>query len=78
MVSYLESLEVFFAPTTLPRDIWRHLEGSIARNLREKHPDQAAFYPPDNRTGSKKANLGIRVQVTSDQPICGLDKLIDV
>jgi hypothetical protein len=75
---YLESLEIFFAPTSLAWDIRRHVEGSIARNLRDKHPDDSLFYPNDNWTFAKRAKLGISVSITSDSPIRGLDSVLEV
>ena len=62
---YLESLEIFFAPTSLAWDIRRHVEGLIAKSLRHKHRDDALYYPNDNWTFAKRDKLGISVSITS-------------
>ena len=84
IVPYLESIEVFFAPTTALSNPERcHVEGCIAHNFRYKHPNEARFYPSDNMTGrsldtstGKTKFWGITVPVTSDHPIMGLDPFL--
>ena len=76
VIPYLESLEVFFAPTSCDTQIRRHVEGWIAKNLRAKHPDDAIHYPSDNRTVAGKP-LGIAVSISSDMPIRGLDARLE-
>lgn len=76
--AYLESIEVFFAPTSLPEELRKHVEGRIARQLTERHPAAARFYPADNWTRTMPAPLGGRIRVTADQPIEGLDAELDV
>jgi hypothetical protein len=74
---YLESIEVFFAPTTsLSNNERCHVEGCISWNLRLKHPNEARFY--SNRHAGKSQDLGISIPVTSDHPIMGLDPFIDL
>lgn len=75
--AYLESLEILFAPTSCDTDTRRHLEGSIARNLRVRHPDESLYYPSDNRT-TPRAPKGIRLSISSDVPIRGLDALLEI
>jgi hypothetical protein len=78
ILAYLESIEVFFAPTSLPDELRKHVEGRIARQLTERHPAAARFYPPDNWTQTLPAPLGARVAVVSTRPIEGLDAVIEV
>jgi len=77
VVPCLESLEIFFAPTRCDTDTRRHLEGSIARNLRVRHPEEALYYPSDNRT-MPRASKSMTVSIGSDVPIRGLDALLEV
>jgi len=86
IVPYLESIEVFFAPTTALSNNERcHVEGCIAHSLRSKHPNEARFYPPDNQTGRSLDNAtgktkfwGITVPVTSDHAIMGLHPYLEL
>jgi hypothetical protein len=55
----------------------KHVEGCLARQLRQRHPVEARFYPADNRTIPRKM-LGIRIAVTAEAPIEGLDPEIEV
>lgn len=73
----LESIEVFFAPTDCAHDMRKHVEGCLARQLKQRHPGAARFYPADNRTIPRKM-LGIRIAVTAEAPIEGLDPEIEV
>lgn len=77
VVPYLESLEIFFAPTSCDTETRRHLEGSIARSLRTAHPDCALYYPSDNRT-IPRAPKGIEVSISTAIPIRGLDAVLAV
>jgi hypothetical protein len=78
VLAYLESLEVFFAPTDLPDQLRKHVEGRVARHLTERHPGAARFYPPDNWTQTLPAPLGVRLAVTSTRAIEGLDPEIEI
>jgi hypothetical protein len=78
VIAYLQSIEVFFAPTSLPGELRKHVEGRIARQLTEQHPQEARFYPVDNWTKMLPAPLGARIMVTSDLPIEGLDGELEV
>jgi hypothetical protein len=75
---YLESIEVFFALTPGLSNRERcHVEGCFAYSLRSKHPNDARFYPANNKTG-RSAPLGVTIPVTSDQPIMGLDAMLEL
>ncbi|MCX8007135.1 MAG: hypothetical protein N3B11_03355 [Coriobacteriia bacterium] len=77
IVEYVRTLCVFVAPLDVDRRLRRHIEGSIARSLREKHPDCAALYPSDNRTGISQTLSGYRLEITSDAQIAGLDPVLE-
>ena len=75
---YVESIEVFFAPTpTLSNAERCHVEGCIAYSLRSKHPNDARFYLSDNRTG-RSSPWDVTIPVSSDQPIMGLDPVLEL
>jgi hypothetical protein len=78
VVAYVDALTVFVAPMDMDRDVRRHVEGSIARSLRANHPESAALYPSDNRTGTSRTVSGYRLEITSDEPIAGLDSVLEV
>jgi hypothetical protein len=86
IMPYLESIELFFAPTpALSNNERCHVEGCIARNLHDKHPNEARFYPSDNLTGRSRDKAtgktklwGIPVPVTSDHPIMGIDPSLEL
>lgn len=78
VIAYLRSIEVFFAPTSLPDELRRHIEGRIARQLSDRHRQEARFYPADTWTGTLPAPRGDKISVTSDRPIEGLDAVLDV
>jgi hypothetical protein len=73
----VESIEVFFAPTDVSGELRKHIEGCLARQLRQRHPVEARFYPADNRT-IPRAMLGQTIRVTSEWPIEGLDSELEV
>jgi hypothetical protein len=73
----VESVEVFFAPTELSSEMRKHVEACLARQLRTRHPEAARFCPADNRTVQRKMQ-GMRISVTADVPIEGLDPAIEV
>lgn len=75
--AYVESLEVFFAPTSLASETRKHVEGCLARQLKQRHPVEARFYPADNRTIPREMR-GATVRVSSDLPIEGLDREVEV
>jgi hypothetical protein len=65
------------APIAADRPMRRHVEGSIARALRTKSDAERALYPSDNRTGVSHRISGVRLEITADVPIVGLDTAID-
>jgi hypothetical protein len=77
VLAYLDSIEVFFAPTALPGEVRKHVEGRIARQLTERHPAAARFYPPDNWTRTLPEPFGARIAVVSARRIEGLDPSIE-
>lgn len=78
VVEYVDALSVFVAPLDVDRALRRHIEGSIARSLRDVHADCAALYPGDNRTGVSRTLSGYRLQLTSDEEIAGLEPVLEV
>jgi hypothetical protein len=78
IVDYIGIIEVFVAPLDVDRHLRRHIEGSLARSLRDNHPDCAALYPIDNRTGISRTLSGYQLEITSDEPIAGLDPVMSV
>lgn len=74
---YVDALAVFVAPLDVGRPLREHIEGSIASNLRTNHPECSTLYPRDCRTGCG-AEAGVRLEITSDEPIAGLDSPLDV
>lgn len=79
VIEHIKSIEIFFAETEdLTQDIRKHIEGSIARNLRTQYPQYKVLYPDDNRTGVKRVKLNKKLVITSDQKILGLDSAIDL
>jgi hypothetical protein len=78
VLAYVDALEVFFAPTgTLPVQDRKHLEACIARQLRERHPHEARFYPADNRT-IPRSTKGARIAIRCAVPVMGLDVEVSV
>jgi hypothetical protein len=79
ILPYLESIEVFFAPTAgLSNNERCHVEGCLADRVRTKNPEQANYYPSDNRALIVGDMLGKMVPVTSDLPIMGLDPVLEL
>lgn len=71
-------MAICFAETTCKKDIRRHIEGCIAKNLGVNHPNKRQFYPSDNRTGVKKEKLRQRLLITGDAHILSLDEYLDI
>lgn len=78
VLTYVDYIDVYFAPTEFSREIRKHVEGSIGWNLRERHPDLTKFYPADNRVVRNKILLNETINISSDQPIAGLDSVIEI
>lgn len=75
---YLAALNVFVAPLDADRALRRHVEGSIAWDLRRNHPDDCALYPADNHVGVGRTPRSMRLLITSDLPIAGLADSLDI
>jgi hypothetical protein len=78
VVEYVRALEVFVAPVEADRSLRRHIEGSIASRLRTVHTDVKALYPDDNYAAAGSGKMQIRLEMTTDAPIAGLDHVLDV
>jgi hypothetical protein len=78
VIKYVECIDVYFAPIKLPIDKRRHIEGSIAYNLRRKYPELTRFYTDDNHVGMNKEWFGEKIAITSDETIAGLDSEIEI
>jgi hypothetical protein len=77
VAAYVDALAVLVAPLDVGRSMREHHEGSVASNLRSNHDDCCSLYPRDCRTGCG-VEAGIRLEITSDQPIAGLDALLSI
>lgn len=75
---YIEAISVFVAPLDVDRGMRRHIEGSIAKSLRAKQSPDGALYPSDVRTGVSRSISGVRLHITSDELIAGLDSVLDI
>jgi len=71
-------MTVFAAQIASDTQKRRHIEASIAWNLRNNHPEAKALYPDDNRVGSGRSKVFIRLEITSDEPIAGLDPVLEI
>lgn len=77
VAAYVDALAVFVAPLDVDRSMREHIEGSIASNLRTNHAECCTLYPHDCRTGCS-AEAGIPLEITSDEPIAGLDSRLSI
>lgn len=78
VLQYVQYLNVFVAPLANEPRLRKYIEGAISRHLRSS-PDQASrFYPADNRTVAGRIPMGIRLAVSSDEPIAGLPSELNV
>lgn len=78
VVEYVSAIAVFVAPLEGGRGLRRRIEGAIGRNLRIVHPEAKTLYPDDNRIGTGSTDPMIRLEVTADAPIAGLDSVLEV
>ncbi|HPA19285.1 MAG TPA: hypothetical protein PLU30_16175 [Verrucomicrobiae bacterium] len=76
VIRYVHALTVFFAPLETETKFRKHVEGLIAWNLRTRHLEASALYPDDNYTSKNKAITGVRLLISSAEPIQGLDREI--
>lgn len=77
IAAYVRALRVFAAAVTGPKSTRRHIEGCIARSVRGKGPEAKALYPEDNRVGLRSGYAPIRLAITAESPIAGLDSVIE-
>jgi len=73
VLSYLSTLNIFFAEVNVERALRKHIEGCIGWNLRNKHPEAKMLYPDDNHVGTMdNKNHGVLLIRAAEQ-IRGLD-----
>lgn len=77
VIEYIRSIAVFFAPIETSNELRKHIEGSIGRNLRNKHPNYKMLYPDDNHIGIGTP-MGKILRISSDKNILGLDPEIAI
>jgi len=77
VAEYVDGIAVFAAPVEDDRALRRQIEGSIARSLRAKGTEDKALYPADNRTGVSRHPRHLRLKITADAFIAGLDASLD-
>ena len=75
---YIEAIDVYFSPIYCDKRTRKHIERSIAWNLRNNHPQESMFYPSDNRTGRYKEPIGDTLSIGSDEKIEGLDAVLHI
>lgn len=78
VLDYVAGLTVFVAQIDGDVQLRRHIEESLAWNLRNNHPDDKVLYPDDNRVGAGRSKGTIRLEISSDKPIAGLDPVLEV
>jgi hypothetical protein len=78
VVEYISAMDVFVAETDVEVGLRRHIEGSIGWNLRNSHKDSKMLYPDDNHVGRNFTSASIRLEISSDEPIAGLDPEIEI
>ena len=71
--SYLDIIDIYFAPTQLETQVRRHIEGCLGWNLRNNHPECKTFYPDDNHVGTKSKKLNELLHIELPEPIMGID-----
>jgi hypothetical protein len=75
---YVSALTVFVAPLDVARGDRRHVEGCLSKHLRTAHPEVKTLYPDDNRALARATRLGVRLELTADAPIAGLDPMLEI
>jgi len=73
---YVAALNVFFAPTSHPDQLRKHVEGCVGWNLRMRHPEHKVLYPDDNRIGTGRDKTNGMLRISSSEVIRGLDASI--
>ena len=78
VVDYNSSMTVFVAETDVEAGLRKHIEGSIGWNLRYKHKDCKMLYPDDNHVGRSMTSANIRLEISADEVIAGLDPELEI
>jgi hypothetical protein len=78
VLDYVAGLCVFVAPLDGPREMRRHVEGSIGWNLRNNHQDVCTLYPADNHIGTSTTKMSLVLELSADEPIAGLDPTLEI
>ena len=71
-------MTVFVAQIDGDAQLRKHIEGSLAWNLRNNHPNDKALYPDDNRVGAGRPKASIQLSISSNEPIAGLDPMLEI
>lgn len=78
VLDYVAIIDIYFAPMDGETKLRKHIEGCIAWNLRNNHPNSfTEFYYKDNHTGRSELS-NQKLVISSDQPILGLDAEITI
>ena len=78
VIDYVSSMTVFVAETDVEAGLRKHIEGSIGWNLRNNHKDCKMLYPDDNHVGRNVTSASIRLEITADETIAGLDPEMEI
>ena len=78
VVDYVGIINVYFAPTTMPSDIRRHIEGCLGWNMRLNYPDLKVFYPNDNIISKPLEIKGFNLRITLPEAIDGIDSELKI
>ena len=73
VTDYISIIDIYFAPTQCSKDLRKHIEGCIGKNLRMKYSEWTRFYPDDNQVGTKSKGFGDTIRITTDEDIIGFD-----
>ena len=73
VLRYLSILNIFFAELHTEDRLRKHIEGCIAWNLRNNHPEHKTLYPDDNHVGRISEKDHGELHINSSEYIRGLD-----
>jgi hypothetical protein len=76
-LEYINAIDLFFAEIDVDSNTRKHIEGSIGWNLRNNHKEFKLLYPDDNRVGTS-SKLGVKLIISCDTNIAGLDENIEI
>ena len=74
VIKYVSILTIFFAPLRVETQLRKHIEGCIAKNLRNNHSADTALYPADNHVGTMSEKNRGKLMTTAPEIICGQEK----